>query len=237
VEDTSSMERAGSRSHSMERVDADADPGQRMAGTQIRGGGPFHGDRAGSVDADVDPRQRMAETWIWGRRWRTLPWRPSGERGRGRGSGAEDGWDMDLGAEVEDPSMESVGEDQEPCRGRGSVAEVDDPSMEIGLSQTSKERAGVGYPIHVADSPSMESVGVERAGRGDLRRRMSQTWIRGGGCRLPWREPGRGLGMQISRTRIWGEDAGIAAERRVEARRAVWEHASLEHVDTHSRNI
>jgi hypothetical protein len=40
--------------------------------------------------------------------------------------------------------------------------------MEIGLSQTSKERAGAGYPIHVADLPSMESM---------------DAVIRGGGCR------------------------------------------------------
>ena len=31
------------------------------------------------------------------RGWRTFPWRPSGERGRGRGSEAEDGWDGDPG--------------------------------------------------------------------------------------------------------------------------------------------
>jgi hypothetical protein len=66
-------------------------------GSRGGGGGPFHGDRAGSVDADADPGQRIAGTWIWGRRWRTLPWRPSGERGHGRGSGAEDGWDADPG--------------------------------------------------------------------------------------------------------------------------------------------
>jgi hypothetical protein len=99
VEDTPSMERAGSGSHSMESVDANMDPGRRMARTQIQGGGggPFHGDRAGSVDADADPGHRMAGTRIWGQSWRTLPWRPSGEHGRGRGSRAEDGWDADPG--------------------------------------------------------------------------------------------------------------------------------------------
>ena len=33
--------------------------------------------------------------------------------------------------------------------------------MEIGLSQTSMERAGPGYPIHVVESPSMESADAE----------------------------------------------------------------------------
>jgi hypothetical protein len=53
------------------------------------------------MDADVDPGQRMAGTRIRGGGW------------LGRG----------FGAEVEDPYMESVGEDREPGRGRGSGAE------------------------------------------------------------------------------------------------------------------
>ena len=54
-----------------------------------------------------------------------------------------------------------------------SGAEVPDPSMEIGLSQTSMERAGPGYPIHVAESPSMESADAKRAWRRDPGQRMS----------------------------------------------------------------
>jgi hypothetical protein len=50
----------------------------------------------------------------------------------------------------------------ESGRGRRSGAEVLDPSMEIGLSQTSMERAGPGYPIHVAESPSMQITNAER---------------------------------------------------------------------------
>ena len=58
-------------------------------------------------------------------------------------------------------AMRGVAFHGESGRGRRSGAEVPDPSMEIGLSQTSMERAGPGYPIHVAESPSMESTNAE----------------------------------------------------------------------------
>jgi hypothetical protein len=79
-------------------------------GARSAGGGPFHGDRAGSVDADADPRWRMAGTRIWGegggpfhgdragfRDDVSITDAFHGECGCGRGSGAEDGRDADLG--------------------------------------------------------------------------------------------------------------------------------------------
>jgi hypothetical protein len=74
--------------------------------------------------------------------------------------------------------MRGVAFHGESGRGRRSRAEVPNPSMEIGLSQTSMERAGSGYPIHVAESPSMESADAERARHRDPGWRMSRTRMR-----------------------------------------------------------
>jgi hypothetical protein len=104
-------------------------------GARSAGGGPFHGDQAGSMDADADPRRRMA----------------------GRGSGAE----------VEDPSMET----------------------ERGLGMTRASR-----------TPSMESVDVDA----DPGRKIAGMQIQGG-------RTCRGRGRAGDRGVRYGDGAGAGA--------------------------
>jgi|UPI000221F2B3 hypothetical protein len=104
-------------------------------------------------------------------------------------------WRYEQGA----PTHRGVTFHGESGRGRRSGAEVPEPFMEIGLSQTSMERAGPRYLIHVAESPSMESADAEREPGGAI-------W--GGGCHLPWRELGRDLGTEDVADADAGQDRG-----------------------------